>query len=104
MNFESDYVDKNVTLLIREIDKSCYIQGVSMGSLQLGVDIPRPEASATAIADRVMDAFRAIKVERCVMHNNVHIDNILLCDSERSPVLIDFEWALTKEPKMSDQE
>ncbi|PBK71119.1 hypothetical protein ARMSODRAFT_954888 [Armillaria solidipes] len=55
-----------------------YIQGVSMGSLQPGVDIPRPEAEA--IADRVMDAFRTIKAEKCVMHNDIHIDNILLRD------------------------
>ncbi|KAG7441367.1 uncharacterized protein BT62DRAFT_1011612 [Guyanagaster necrorhizus] len=35
------------------------IQGVSMGSLKPGVDIPRPEAEA--LADRVMDAFRTMK-------------------------------------------
>ncbi|PBK71122.1 hypothetical protein ARMSODRAFT_1083372 [Armillaria solidipes] len=52
-----------------------YIQGVSMGSLQPGVDIPRPEVEA--IADRVMDAFRTIKAEQCVMHNDVHIDRRL---------------------------
>ncbi|PBK81779.1 hypothetical protein ARMGADRAFT_1039141 [Armillaria gallica] len=79
-----------------------YIQGVSMGSLQPGVNIPRPEAES--IADRVMDAFRTIKAEKCVMHNDVHIDNIVLRDSDRSPVLIDFGWALTREPRMSDQE
>ncbi|KAK0431076.1 hypothetical protein EV421DRAFT_2024756 [Armillaria borealis] len=39
-----------------------YIQGVSMGSLQPGVDIPRPEVEA--IADRVMDGFRTIKAEQ----------------------------------------
>ncbi len=38
-----------------------HIQGVSMGSLRPGVDIPRPEAEI--IADRVMDAFRTIKTE-----------------------------------------
>ncbi|KAK0443636.1 hypothetical protein EV421DRAFT_1903646 [Armillaria borealis] len=60
-----------------------YIQGVSMGSLQPGVDIPRPVAEA--IADGVMDAFCTIK-------------------AEESPVLIDFGWALTREPGMNDQE
>ncbi len=73
-----------------------------MDSLQPGVDIPQPEAES--IADRVMDAFRTIKAEKCVMHNDVPIDNILLRDSDRSPVLIDFGWALTREPRMSDQE
>ncbi|KAK0235506.1 hypothetical protein EDD85DRAFT_843258 [Armillaria nabsnona] len=53
-----------------------YIQGVSIGSLRPGVDIPRPEAEV--ISDRVMDAFRTIKAEKCVMHNDIHIDNILL--------------------------
>ncbi len=38
------------------------------------------------------------------MHNNVHIDNILLHDSDRSPVLIDFGWALTREREVIDQE
>ncbi len=53
-----------------------YIEGVSMGSLQPGVDIPRSEVEA--IADRVMDAFRTIKAEQCVMHNdNSHIDRRL---------------------------
>ncbi|KAK0431074.1 hypothetical protein EV421DRAFT_1912246 [Armillaria borealis] len=79
-----------------------YIQGVNMGSLRPGVDIPRPEAEV--IAERVMDAFRTIKAEKCVMHNDIHIDNILLRDSDRSPVLIDFGWALTREPGMSDEE
>ncbi|KAG7441345.1 uncharacterized protein BT62DRAFT_484412 [Guyanagaster necrorhizus] len=79
-----------------------YIQGVSMGSLKPGVDIPRPEAEA--LADRVMDAVRTIKAEKCVMHNDIHIDNILLRDSDRSPVLIDFAWSLTRKPGMNDQE
>ncbi|KAK0458197.1 uncharacterized protein EV420DRAFT_384601 [Desarmillaria tabescens] len=79
-----------------------YIRGIGMGSLRPGVDIPRPEAEA--IAGRVMDAFRTIKAEKCVMHNDIHIDNILLRDSDRSPVLIDFGWALTWEPGMSDEE
>ncbi|KAK0458193.1 uncharacterized protein EV420DRAFT_384594 [Desarmillaria tabescens] len=79
-----------------------YIQGVSMGSLRPGVDIPRPEAEA--IADRVMGAFRTLKAEKCVLHNDVHIDNILLRDPDWSPVLIDFGWALTRKPGMSDEE
>ncbi len=45
------------------------------GSLQPGVDILRPEVEA--IADRVMDAFRTIKAEQCIMHNDVHIDRRL---------------------------
>ncbi|KAG7440627.1 uncharacterized protein BT62DRAFT_997660 [Guyanagaster necrorhizus] len=79
-----------------------YIQGVSMGSLKPGVDIPRPEAEA--LAGRVMDAFRTMKTEKCVMHNDIHIDNILLRDSDRSPVLIDFGWTLTRKPGMNDEE
>ncbi|PBK71141.1 hypothetical protein ARMSODRAFT_1002989 [Armillaria solidipes] len=47
-----------------------YIQGVSMGSLQPGVDIPRPVAEA--IADRVMDAFRTIKAEECDAQQHTH--------------------------------
>ncbi|KAG7441359.1 uncharacterized protein BT62DRAFT_1011606 [Guyanagaster necrorhizus] len=79
-----------------------YIQGVSMGLLKPGVDIPRPEAEA--LADRVMDAFSTIKAEKCVMHNDIHIDNILLRDSDRSPVHIDFAWSLTRKPGMNDQD
>ncbi|KAK0235496.1 hypothetical protein EDD85DRAFT_77591 [Armillaria nabsnona] len=50
-----------------------YIQGVSMGSLQPGVDIPRPEAEAIAdrrclevISSRAMDVFHTIETENCV--------------------------------------
>ncbi|KAG7441349.1 uncharacterized protein BT62DRAFT_937110 [Guyanagaster necrorhizus] len=41
-----------------------YIQGVRMGSLKPGVDIPRPEAEA--LADLVMDTFRTMKAEKFV--------------------------------------
>ncbi|SJL12439.1 uncharacterized protein ARMOST_15866 [Armillaria ostoyae] len=47
-----------------------YIQGISMGSLQPGVDIPRPVAED--IADRVMDAFRTIKAEECDAQRHAH--------------------------------
>ncbi len=45
-----------------------------------------------------------IKAEKCIMHNNIHINNILLHDSVRSSVLIDFGCVLMREPRMSDQE
>ncbi|KAK0458940.1 uncharacterized protein EV420DRAFT_340818 [Desarmillaria tabescens] len=79
-----------------------YIQGESLGSLKPDVNIPRSEAEA--IADAVMDAFRILKAQKCVIHNDIHIDNIILRHSDRSPVIIDLGCALTRESSMSDSE
>ncbi|KAK0186828.1 hypothetical protein F5146DRAFT_1004890 [Armillaria mellea] len=77
-----------------------YIQGTSMDSLKPSIDLPLEEAET--VSDRVMDAFRAIKDEMCVLHNDVHIGNLILRATDKTPVIIDFGYAMIREPNMSD--
>lgn len=79
-----------------------YISGTSMDSLKPGIDLPLEEAET--VSDRVIDAFRAIKDEMCVLHNDVHIGNIILRATDKTPVIIDFGYAMIREPNMSDVE
>lgn len=42
------------------------------------------------ISSRVMEALRAIEAENCVLHNDIHVGNVILRDGSHSPVIIDF--------------
>ncbi len=53
-----------------------YIHGMNMEDLKPGVDISQQEAEA--ISSRVMDVFRTIEAENCVIHNDLHIGNVIL--------------------------
>ncbi len=76
-----------------------YIHGMNMEDLKPGVDISQQEAEA--ISSRVMDVFRTIEAENCVIHNDLHIGNVILRDS---PVIIDFGFAIIRRPGWSDEE
>ncbi|KAK0431068.1 hypothetical protein EV421DRAFT_2064960 [Armillaria borealis] len=76
-----------------------YVHGVNMEDLKPGVDISQQEAEA--ISSRVMDVFRTIEAENCVIHNDLHIGNVILRDS---PVIIDFGFAIIRRPGWSDEE
>ncbi|KAK0443195.1 hypothetical protein EV421DRAFT_536085 [Armillaria borealis] len=52
--------------------------------------------------DGFRDAFRNIKDEMRVLHNDVHIGNIILRATDRTPVIIDFGYAMNREPNLSD--
>ncbi|KAG7441355.1 uncharacterized protein BT62DRAFT_1011602 [Guyanagaster necrorhizus] len=54
--------------------------------------------------DKVLDAFRAIEAENCVLDNDIHIGNVVLRDSDRSPVINDFGRAYVREPGCPDRE
>ncbi|KAK0217181.1 hypothetical protein IW262DRAFT_175592 [Armillaria fumosa] len=45
----------------------------------------------------------AIEAENCVLHNDIHIGNILLRDGSHSPVIIDFGQADIREPEANDE-
>ncbi|KAK0421907.1 hypothetical protein EV421DRAFT_2026202 [Armillaria borealis] len=79
-----------------------YIPGVSMENLEPGVDFSLPEAEI--ISSKVLDAFRTIEAENCVLHNDIHIGNIVLRDADGSPVIIDFGRASVRDPGCSDLE
>ncbi|KAK0458248.1 uncharacterized protein EV420DRAFT_1643129 [Desarmillaria tabescens] len=79
-----------------------YIEGTNMDSLKPGIDLPLDEAEK--ISDQVMDAFRSVKNEMCVLHNDVHIGNVILRATDRSPVIIDFGYVMIRKPNMSDAE
>ncbi|PBK81788.1 hypothetical protein ARMGADRAFT_1091014 [Armillaria gallica] len=76
-----------------------YVHGVNMEDLKPGVDISQQEAEATS--SRVMDVFRTIEAENCVIHNDLHIGNVILRDA---PVIIDFGFAIIRRPGWSDEE
>ncbi|KAK0227431.1 hypothetical protein EDD85DRAFT_958051 [Armillaria nabsnona] len=73
-------------------------KGPTWNSLKPGMDLD----AAETISDQVMDAFRNIKDEICVLHNDIHIGNIILRATDRTPVIIDFVYAMIREPDMSD--
>ncbi|KAK0443632.1 hypothetical protein EV421DRAFT_528438 [Armillaria borealis] len=79
-----------------------YIPGVSMAKLKPGVDVSMREAER--ISSQVMEALRAIEAENCVLHNDIHIGNVVLREKSRSPVIIDFGQADIREPELSDEE
>ncbi|PBK71133.1 hypothetical protein ARMSODRAFT_1017059 [Armillaria solidipes] len=56
------------------------------------------------ISSQVMEAFRAIEAENCVLHNDIHIGNVVLRDGNHSPVIIDFGQAGIRDPELSDEE
>ncbi|SJL12569.1 uncharacterized protein ARMOST_15997 [Armillaria ostoyae] len=71
------------------------------------MDSPKPDVNlpleeAETVSDQVMDAFRNIKDEMCVLHNYVHIGNTILRATDRTPVIIDFGYAMNREPNLSD--
>ncbi|PBK65187.1 hypothetical protein ARMSODRAFT_1022609 [Armillaria solidipes] len=63
-----------------------YVQGTNIDSLNPGINLPLEEAET--VSDQVKDAFRNIKDEMCVLHNDVHIGNIILRATDRTPVII----------------
>ncbi|SJL12468.1 uncharacterized protein ARMOST_15895 [Armillaria ostoyae] len=79
-----------------------YIPGVSMAKLEPGVGVSMLEAER--ISSQVMEALRAIEVENCVLHNDMHIENVVLRDGSRSPVINDFGQVDIREPELSDEE
>lgn len=73
-----------------------------MENFEPGVDVSLPEAEI--ISSKVLDAFRTIEAENCVLHNDIHIGNIVLRDADRSPVIVDFGRASVRESGSSDLE
>ncbi len=51
-----------------------------------------------------MEALRAIESENCVLHNDIHIGNVVLRDGSRSPFIIGFGQADIREPELGDEE
>ncbi len=79
-----------------------YISGVGTVKLKPGFDVSRQEAER--ISSQVMDALRVIEAENCILHNDIHVRNVVLRDGNRSPVIIDFGQADIREPELSDEE
>ncbi len=73
-----------------------------MAKLTPGVDVSEQEAER--ISSHIMEALRAIETENCVLHNDMHIGNVVLRDGSRSPVIVDFGQADIREPKFGDEE
>ncbi len=73
-------------------------KGPTWNSLKPGIALD----AADTISDQVMDAFHNIKDEMCVLHNDIHIGNIILRATNRTPVIIVFVYAMIREPDMSD--
>ncbi|KAK0443594.1 hypothetical protein EV421DRAFT_526473 [Armillaria borealis] len=65
-----------------------YIPGICMEKLKPGADISQQEAEA--ISGQVMEGLRAIEAENHVLHNDIHIRNVVLREEDRSAVIIDF--------------
>ncbi len=79
-----------------------YIPGVSMSKLKPGVDVSEQEAER--ISSQVMEALRTIEAKNCLLHNDIHIGNVILREGNRSPVIIDFGQAGIRDPDLSDEE
>ncbi|KAK0235495.1 hypothetical protein EDD85DRAFT_77524 [Armillaria nabsnona] len=78
-----------------------YIPGVSMDKLEPGIDVSEQEAGT--ISSAVLEGFRAIEAEKCLLHNDIHTRNVVLREGNRSPVIIDF-GANIRNPDYSDEE
>ncbi|KAK0421906.1 hypothetical protein EV421DRAFT_2066923 [Armillaria borealis] len=78
-----------------------YIPGISMDKLKPGIDVSEQEAEK--ISSAVLEGFRAIEAENCLLHNDIHTRNIVLREGSRSPVIIDFGLANIREPEYSDK-
>ncbi|KAK0235528.1 hypothetical protein EDD85DRAFT_955087 [Armillaria nabsnona] len=74
-----------------------YIPGISMAKLKPDVNVS--EQGAERISSQVMEALCAIEAENCLLHNDVHVGNVVLRDGSRSPVIIDFGQANIREPE-----
>ncbi|PBK71146.1 hypothetical protein ARMSODRAFT_1002995 [Armillaria solidipes] len=79
-----------------------YIPGVSMEKLKPGIDVSEQEAEK--IYSAVLEVFRTIEAEKCLLHNDIHTRNIVLREGNRSPVIIDFGLANIRNPDYSDEE
>ncbi|KAK0200047.1 hypothetical protein DFS33DRAFT_1278444 [Desarmillaria ectypa] len=79
-----------------------FIPGISMEKLKLGIDIS--EKGAEKISSTVLEGFRAIEAENCLLHNDIHTRNIVLREGDRSPVIVDFGLANIRKPGCSDKE
>lgn len=79
-----------------------YVPGTNMEDLTPGINVSRQKAEA--VSSRVMDAFRIIQAENCVIHNDLHIGNVILRKEDMSPVIIDFGRAIIRKHGWSDEE
>ncbi|PBK81714.1 hypothetical protein ARMGADRAFT_1090960 [Armillaria gallica] len=79
-----------------------YVPGICMENLKPGVDISQNEAER--ISSQVLEGLRAIEAENHVLHNDIHIGNVVLRQEDRSAVIIDFGQAIVREPRRSDED
>ncbi|PBK61750.1 hypothetical protein ARMSODRAFT_1025474 [Armillaria solidipes] len=79
-----------------------YIPGISLAKLKPSIDVS--EQAAERISSQVMEALRAIEAKDCVLHNDIHIGNVVLRDQSCSLFIIDFGQADIREPELSDEE
>ncbi|PBK71191.1 hypothetical protein ARMSODRAFT_1003031 [Armillaria solidipes] len=79
-----------------------YIPRIFGVKLKPGADISQQEAEA--ISGQVMEGLRAIETENHVLHNDIHIGNVVLREEGRSAVIIDFGQAIVREPRRSDED
>ncbi|KAK0431069.1 hypothetical protein EV421DRAFT_1929914 [Armillaria borealis] len=78
-----------------------YIPGINMDKLNPGIDVSEEEAEKFSSA--VLEGFRAIEAENCLLHGNIHTRNIVLREGSWSPVIIDFGLANIREPEYSNE-
>ncbi|KAK0235500.1 hypothetical protein EDD85DRAFT_955050 [Armillaria nabsnona] len=62
------------------------------------------EGEAEKIPSAVLEGFRAIEAEKCLLHNDVHTRNVVLHEGNRSPAIVDFGEANIRNPEYSDEE
>ncbi len=73
-----------------------------MDKLEPGIDVSEREAEK--ISSAVLEGFRAIEAEKCLLHNDVHTRNVVLREGNRPSVIIDFGEASIRDPEYSDEE
>ncbi|PBK71140.1 hypothetical protein ARMSODRAFT_1083378 [Armillaria solidipes] len=79
-----------------------YIPGISIDKLKPSINVSEQEAERNSSA--VLEGFRAIEAENCLLHSDIHTRNIVLREGNWSPVIIDFGLANIREPEYSDSE
>ncbi len=79
-----------------------YVPGICIENLKPRVDISQNEAER--ISSQVLEGLRAIEAENHVLHNDIHIGNVVLRQEDRSAVIIDFGQAIVREPGRSDED
>ncbi len=73
-----------------------------MVKLKPGIDVSEQEAER--ISSQVMEVLHAIEAENCLLHNDIHIGNVVLWEGSCSPVIIDFGQVGIRDPELSDEE